>query len=103
MCEDPDDHHELVNAVSQQQQLKINAITVPQHPLAHYRPPSKEKLKRYGFEQVRLDFVEAPDAIKRCLCEFAHLHEIVCPLPSFFLPSFFSLPLIVALLTSAGV
>jgi len=64
VCRSEDDQHTLISNVSQQQKLKINSITVSQGDMGRYQKPPVDKLRRYGFQHVLLDLIEAPDDIK---------------------------------------
>lgn len=57
--------------------LKINIVRAPDRVLSDYKPKIPfSTLKGYGFEQMLLSVVEAPEPVLRFFCQYQGLHNV---------------------------
>ena len=57
--------------------LKVNVVRAPGVPLNTYRPQiSLQDLRRYGFNEMLLNVVEAPEPVLCYFCQRQGLHHI---------------------------
>lgn len=56
---------------------KVNIVRAPSHPLSDYRPAiTFDKLQRYGFVEMLLNVVEAPEPVLCYFCQYQGLHNV---------------------------
>jgi len=53
VCQNLEDHNEIIQELSERQKLGINAITVPQARLEDFRPIPQEKVYFYFFKNLK--------------------------------------------------
>lgn len=75
MAQNADDFNTLLSQLKSNG-YPANAVTVPPNSSFSF-PVPRENLKALGFAGYALDVVQAPEAIKRVLCDSARLHCIV--------------------------
>ncbi|RZF32980.1 hypothetical protein LSTR_LSTR008693 [Laodelphax striatellus] len=80
LCENGSDVTKLVELCSTQRKLHINAFQAPKNrgPVREVYKPSYpiSELRKYGFTNYLLDFVEGPELILRYLCQNNRIHNI---------------------------
>ncbi|XP_031560445.1 structural maintenance of chromosomes protein 5-like [Actinia tenebrosa] len=75
--ESRDDMKLFFNEVRDKQNLKVNGVTPPDHPLSSFKPSRNiEDLKQYGFQCYLKELFTAPDAVMKYLCDTYKAHEI---------------------------
>ncbi len=56
---------------------KVNIVRAPNQALNNYRPAFPlEKLRQYGFVEMLLNVVEAPEPVLRYFCQYQGLHNV---------------------------
>ncbi|XP_014666674.1 PREDICTED: structural maintenance of chromosomes protein 5-like [Priapulus caudatus] len=77
VCEDADDMELFMKTLRDEQDLRINAVKVPDEPLASFVPPKPiEHYSRYGFHSFLRELFDAPEGVVRYLCAQHRVHQI---------------------------
>ena len=57
--------------------LKVNIVRAPGRPLRDFKPGIPLRtLQQYGFQQLLLDVVEAPEPVLAFFCQYHYLHHV---------------------------
>ena len=57
--------------------LRVNIVRAPDRPLNYYHPNIPlDTLKQYGFRQMLLEVVDAPEPVLAFFCQYHYLHNV---------------------------
>ena len=67
----------IYKQVRDKKQWRVNVGRVPDCPLSEYKPEVPiHELRRYGFQTMLIDLIDAPEPILRYFCRYGKLHQI---------------------------
>lgn len=57
--------------------LKVNIVRAPEHSLSYYKPDIPfHTLQAYGFQQMLLNVINAPEPVLCFFCQYRGLHHV---------------------------
>ncbi|XP_078313053.1 structural maintenance of chromosomes protein 5-like [Crassostrea virginica] len=75
--ENTEDYNLFMREVRDRQNLKVNALKVPNKPLSAFKARKDiSYYSRYGFVNYLTDFIVCADGVRRYLCAQYHVHDI---------------------------